>query len=1428
MIRHPGSICRRPLLATAALLALLSTSAHAQSPGDVSDLIEIAPELLIPIPEGSDFGASLTDVGDLDGNGTPDLVIGAPHDKDANHAGAVWILFLQADGTLVDQAKISGDEGGIEDKLGKHARFGASLAHVGDLDGDGVSDLAVGAPESDAGGKHQGAVWILFMNPDGTVKATQEISEDEGGLGQSLSHHDEFGTALARLGDVDGDGIPDLAVSAINHSESGGSGGDDDDNGDDDDDGGGMGGGDDDDDGPGFVDPGHDDDDDSGPPAQSAGSVFVLLLNSDGTVKDSVRIAENENGFGGDLDFYDHFGAALASPGDLNGDGVPDLAVGAPRDDDGGFNNGATWVLMLAADGTVAQTTKLVGGDGVIFDPGETFDFGDGFGSALAAPGDVDGDGLSDLLIGAPMDDDAGEDAGAVYVIGLAPDGSIVAERKYSAVSDDILAPLAGMQNFGMVLGTAGDVDGNGSPDLLLGVPGVGGAGFIGLTQSLQPEVPFVPDTVVFDGKPGRSILVPVDPDASSFEDFIDNPVVVITNSSGEGVVVRVGASGPAGDVTFGETVNAGTGSGPIAPSAGNFSAGGGSGFAGGSTPQLLDLVVANRLGDSFSFLESLPGPGPNYAPHVEHSLLPDNGSPLAVVSEDFDGDGNLDAAFAGNQGVSVFLGDGLGGFPSSTFTPVALLTDLAVGDVNRDSIPDLVTSSGRAVTPSMPTEEGFATVLLGVGDGTFTNNGTFATGVALASVLMGPLDPDASLDVLLVGHAVDMGPGGVPQGSVQLWLGDNTGGFSASPVFGGFLTPNAQGIHPTLGSIADIDGDGDLDAVYSSNDSIAFPIDTFAEEQPPVVITSMLNDGAGSFAINQVGTAYAGKGVAPILGDIFEDPNENVDAILVWYEDSDAGTGGGGGESFTTFVTAFVADDEGGFFDPSATQFATGDEPTNGVAFDVDTNGSGRVDLVIPNLLDNSLTVLFGDGSGGVTHIATVPDVAPLSALDLPEGGDWLGGPRQIGIGHLDGDDFADGIVYSDFEDLSAQDPGESPRFAALTVVSNVAAAPIQDIFLDRGGELAVGPINGDSRPDAAVTQRLGPGGPDTVLGYLTQSDGTLKPTPLEFALPAGVSLSGGLAFIDVDDMGRTEIVTTGIDTNTNEGVLIVLSPVAPPIVSALGPAWGEVRSVAAGDVDSDGVVDVALGFANGELLVAQGLGNGSFGIFPIDEQAAAVGGGAVALGDVNGDLHTDIISSTSTSEGQVDQAFVRVLLGDSLGGFTLLTVDALQSTGQIGSLAPLLVDLDYNGALDLVLVHGTADSVSFLVNQLSEIEQFGLGKAGGDDLTPELRGSGFTRLKGHFELIVSDGVPGNPGLVQLGLGRNEAGPWHVVVPVFEFPVQLDAEGHWSVPLVVPDMPELVGFEITGQAMLLDHDAKGSKPAHVSASNGLAITFVD
>jgi hypothetical protein len=160
------------------------------------------------------FGRALG-AGDVDGDGVVDLLVGAPDDDDGGaNRGALWVLFLAPSGSVRGQTKISDTEGGFAGILDNADRFGASVAMLGDLDGDGSAEVALGAEQDDDGGTNRGALWILSLGATGQVAAARKISQTSGGFTGVLHDGDRFGRSLARLEDLDGDGVVELAVGA--------------------------------------------------------------------------------------------------------------------------------------------------------------------------------------------------------------------------------------------------------------------------------------------------------------------------------------------------------------------------------------------------------------------------------------------------------------------------------------------------------------------------------------------------------------------------------------------------------------------------------------------------------------------------------------------------------------------------------------------------------------------------------------------------------------------------------------------------------------------------------------------------------------------------------------------------------------------------------------------------------------------------------------------------------------------------------------------------------------------------------------------------------------------------------------------------------------------------------------------------------------
>ena len=373
------------------------------------------------LEDNDQFGSAVANIGDLEVDGVIDLAVGAPLDDDGGtDRGAVWVLFLNDDGTVDIEQKISDTEGNLPAGLEDNDQFGSAVAELGDLNGDSILDIAVGAPLDDDGGTDRGAVWILFMNADGTVQFTTKISDTAVVFNNLLEDNDQFGGAIANIGDLNNDLIPEIAVGARLADDGG----------------------------------------------TDRGAIWILFLAANGTVNAIQKISDTDGSFEGTLQDGDYFGSSIAGIGDLDADGIEDIAVGATGDDDGGTERGAVWILFMNADGTVRFEQKISENNG-------NFDGGlidnDHFGSAVTGIGDNNGDGFVDIAAGADQDNDGGTDRGAVWILFLESDGEIISKSKISSTSGDFAGPLTDGVLFGSALANPGDLDFDGTTDIVAG-----------------------------------------------------------------------------------------------------------------------------------------------------------------------------------------------------------------------------------------------------------------------------------------------------------------------------------------------------------------------------------------------------------------------------------------------------------------------------------------------------------------------------------------------------------------------------------------------------------------------------------------------------------------------------------------------------------------------------------------------------------------------------------------------------------------------------------------------------------------------------------------------------------------------------------------------------------------------------------------------
>ncbi len=362
------------------------------------------------------FFGTVSSIGDIDSDGTPDIAVGANQDSSGGRdRGAVYILLMNNDGT-VKRATAINSATPRGPTLSDDDFFGASIASIGDINGDGTPDIAVGAEGDDSGGTNSGAVYILLMNNDGTVKSTVKINSATP-RGPALSFGDRFGASVASIGDINEDGTPDIAVGAEG--------------------------------------------DDSG--SRNSGAVHILLMNNGGTVKSTVKI-NSATPRGLALSNGDRFGVSVASIGDINGDGTPDIAVGAEDDDSGGTNRGAVHILLMNNGGTVKRTVEINSAT----PRGPALSNYDRFGASIASIGDINGDGTPDIAVGARDDSKIKTQQGAFYILLLNDDGTVKRSVKMDSNTPNI-PDMPADGRFGVSIALVGDINGDGTPDIAVG-----------------------------------------------------------------------------------------------------------------------------------------------------------------------------------------------------------------------------------------------------------------------------------------------------------------------------------------------------------------------------------------------------------------------------------------------------------------------------------------------------------------------------------------------------------------------------------------------------------------------------------------------------------------------------------------------------------------------------------------------------------------------------------------------------------------------------------------------------------------------------------------------------------------------------------------------------------------------------------------------
>ena len=352
--------------------------------------LSLADAKLLGEAANDNAGYSVSSAGDVNADGYGDVLIGAYYeDAGGTDAGAIYLKlgpFTGISNLSAADAKFIGTA---------DYDYAGRATSAGDVNDDGYDDILVGA----SGDNPAGAAYIIH----GPASGTSSLSAADAKLtGESTSDH--AGTGIAPGGDINGDGYADVIVGAA-YEDSGGS---------------------------------------------SAGAVYLVfgpITRSKGlSAADAKLIGESSDDRAG----------LFNSAADTNGDGFDDVLVGAFKDDSGGSDAGAVYLVLGPTTGNMdlsSSDAKLIGERG-----------GDYAGYAVSTAGDVNADGYEDIAVGAFF---AGHASGTTYVV-LGP----VSGNLSLADADAIIAGESSYDDSGNSLAGIGDMDGDGNADLLIGSPG--------------------------------------------------------------------------------------------------------------------------------------------------------------------------------------------------------------------------------------------------------------------------------------------------------------------------------------------------------------------------------------------------------------------------------------------------------------------------------------------------------------------------------------------------------------------------------------------------------------------------------------------------------------------------------------------------------------------------------------------------------------------------------------------------------------------------------------------------------------------------------------------------------------------------------------------------------------------------------------------